>query len=197
MRLRVASFFLSALALTACHEPVHPELFDAPYTVSGPLENHTGAPLPAGARVVVLWGVSSSDPDYSYVYGHGTIDRATNRFSVTFDGPPPAAALNQPTGIGVGLVVVTTDASLGDGRLPGEEDTSKIIGVSGQHAVIYLRDDPAGAPAPWLRKFRRGFSVGQGITIPNSNFDGFAPVAADALKVIVDDLDNISIVNWT
>ena len=199
MRLRVAAVTtLAALALTGCGDsPTGVEPIELPYVVSGALDNRTGAALPENARVVVLWGVSSGTPDYSYIYGHGSIDRATNRYSVTFDAAPPAEALNQPDGVGVGLVLVTTDASLGDGRLPQGWDTSKIIGASGQHAVIYLAGSPSRAPTSWLRDFRRGFNVGEGITIPNSVFDGFSPVAADALEVIVDDLENIDFVNWT
>ena len=198
MRLRaVTATVFTALALVACGDSPTGTGIELPYVVSGPLENRTGAPIPEGARVVVLWGVSSGSPDYAYIYGHGTIDRATNRFSVTFDAAPPAEALNQPQGLGVGLVLVTTDAALADGRLPADYDTSKIIGASGQHAVIYLAGSPSQAPTGWPRSFRRGFNVGEGITIPNSSFDGFAPIAADALRVIVDDLANIDFVNWT
>ena len=197
MRLCVAATSLAALALAACGDSPTGTEIELPYVVSGPLDNRTGAPIPDGARVVVMWGVSSGSPDYSYVYGHGSIDRTTNRFTVTFDAPPPAEALNQPPGVGVGLVLVTTDPSLTDGRLPGNWDTSKIIGASGQHSVIYLAGSPAQLPAGWLRSFHRGYNVGEGMTIPNSSFDGFAPVAADALKVIVDDLANIDFVNWT
>ena len=199
MRLRVSALLASvALACTACGDsPVGTGNVKLPFTVSGPLDNRTTVPIPDGARVVVLWTVSSGSPDYDYVYGTGTVDRATNRFAVTFDAPPPAEALNQPDGLGVGLVLLTTDATLGEGRLPVGYDTSKIIGASGQHAVIYLSGDPAKEPAAWLRAFGRGFNAGEGITIPGSTFDGFAPVSADAIRLIVDDLANIDVVNWT
>ena len=198
MRLPVAAAAaLAALALGACADPYITPPFEPPFAVSGTIENRTGTPIPDGARVVVLWGVSSTDPDYSFLYGEGSIDRATNRFTVTFDGPPPAQALNQPQGLGVGLVVVTTDPSLHYGRLPEHWDTSKIFGASGQHAVIFLAGAPATAPAGWPRTFRSGFNVGEGIPIPDSDYEGFAPVSGDALKVIVDDLANIDFVNWT
>jgi len=199
MRLRVSALLASVvLASTACGDsPVGTGEGKLPFTVSGPLDNRTAAPVPEGARAVVLWVVSSGSPDYAYVYGAGTVDRATNRFTVTFDAPPPAEALNQPDGLGVGIVLLTTDATLAEGRWPADYDMAKIVGLSGQHAVIYLSGDPAKEPVAWLRAFRRGFNVGEGITIPGSTFDGFAPVSADAVRLIVDDLDNIDVVNWT
>jgi hypothetical protein len=188
---------LGAVAITACgsNEPLSP--IELPVTVSGPLTNRTGQPIPAGARVVVLWGVSATSPDYSYVYGEGTVDRTTNRFTITFDGNVPSEALNN-NALGVGLVLLTTDPNLGEGRVPDSYTFSptNTLGVTGQYAVIYVNGDPSALSVDWARAFRRGYNVGRGVDLPGS-FDGFAPTGLTSMELIVDDLGSIEVVNWT
>ena len=84
----------SALAMVGCSEnPTEPNN-DLPYTISGTLVDRTSKPVPGSTRVVVAWVVSSGSPDYTYVYGEGTLQEQVGTFSLTFDAPPPAAALN-------------------------------------------------------------------------------------------------------
>ena len=113
MRYALALGLLAALS-TSCNET--PSGLSTPVTVSGTIENLNGATIPANARVLVVWTVSATSPEYSYVFGSGTIDTGGS-FSITFDGPPPSDALNAGQ-LGVGLVILTTDQSLGTGKVP-------------------------------------------------------------------------------
>jgi hypothetical protein len=185
---------LIAFAAGCSDSPTGPR--PLPVTVSGFLTNRTGEPIPANSRVVVIWDVSD---DESYVFGEGTVDPATNRFTITFDRDVPVeATLGNGNSIGIGFVVLTTDPGLGEGRVPDSYDFSaNLIGVTGQHAVIYLNDQPRRFAPDWPSDFRRGYNVGRGVKVPGATFDDFAPTGLDTMELIVDDLENIEIVNWT
>ncbi|MFN2563546.1 MAG: hypothetical protein ABR499_00875 [Gemmatimonadaceae bacterium] len=186
---------LSAVVLAGCSDsPTGPR--GLPVTVSGSLNNRSGAAIPANARVVVLWAGDDGSGDYAYVFGEGTVDAASNRFTVTFDRDVPSPALLGNI-LGVGLVILTTDPNLREGRVPdGYNYGSTVIGVTGQHAVIYLNEDPPRFGSDWPSNFRRGYNVGRGVDLPGT-FDGFAPTGLSAMELIVDDLANIETVNWT
>jgi hypothetical protein len=164
-------------------------------TVSGTIVNRSGAPIPATARVVVLW--STANESVAYIFGEGTIDRTTNRFSVTFDRDLPTVATYDGA-LGIGVILLTTDPDLRDGPLAASADyyASTIVGVTGQHAVIFMGTDPSQYGADWAASFRRGYNVGRGVDLPGL-FDGFAPVSFDSMQLIVDDLADIELVNWT
>ena len=166
-------------------------------TVSGTLANKTNKPLPGGTRVLVAWEVVSGSPDYTYVFGEGTIQETRNSFTIDFDGPPPAEALNS-FGLGVGIIFLTTSTSLKEGSDVQRLAESEIIGAAGQHAVIYLKREPTelGVNAGWAGRFKRGYNVGRGIDLPGT-FDGFEPVSPSSVEVIVDAIRNIGFVNWT
>jgi hypothetical protein len=168
------------------------------FVVRGRIQNNTGAPIPAGARLVVVWGVSSGSPDYSYVWGEGVIDRMTGTLHVRFEGPPPAEALNNGM-LGVGLVVATTDQSMKDGdTLTSHYPLTSIIGLTPQHAVIFVNGHPDTLQVPtWARAFDTGYSVGVGVKVPGSVFDKFVPVSPSSAILIIDALANLEIVNWT
>lgn len=169
-------------------------------TVSGTLTGPKVAELPEGAHLVVLWVVSAGTPDYEYVFGDGTIDRATGRFTLTLPERPPEDALNKSGSyaLGVGTIfVLSPEATLAPGRLAaGNLKVSDILGAAGQHAVLYTEGNPASAPVAWARAFPRGYATGHGIAIPGT-FDGFEAVDPTAFQVIVDDLVNIPFVEWT
>lgn len=178
------------LALAACSDSTGSS--DA-FTVSGPLTNVSGQPVPAGARVVVAWVVSAASPDYTWIYGEGTVQG--NTFRVTFPAPPPATALNAGE-LGVGIVLLTTGTGLHSGmRLEDAPAGTVLLGGTGDFAVIYKATD-AVAQVDWEGAFPLGFSAGTGVERPG-DFDAFAPVAPTSLELIVDDIDNISFVNWT
>jgi hypothetical protein len=186
---------LSAVTLSGCAEvPTGPRAL--PVTISGSLTNPSAAPIPANARVVALWAVDDGSGDYAYIFGEGTVDRATNRFTVTFDEGVPSAALLGDA-LGVGMVILTTDPNLGEGRVPDLYDyRANVIGATGQHAVIYLNDEPPRFAPEWPSDFRRGYNVGVGRDLPGT-FDGFAPTRLNAMQLIVDDLADIETVNWS
>jgi hypothetical protein len=194
-RIPLAVVATGAILAAACSDsPTGPR--SLPVTVSGTITNRSGAVIPANARAVVLWSSDDGSEDYAYVFGEGTVDPATNRFSVTFDRAMPSAALLSDR-LGVGLVILTTDANLHEGRVPDSYDySSSVIGVTGQHAVIYLNIDPALFASDWPSSFRRGYNVGRGIDLPGT-FDGFAPADLGSMQLIVDDLGNIEVVNWS
>lgn len=192
-RLTLASV-LVATALAGCMNGTGPS---TGFVVRGRVQNNTGAPIPAGTRLVVIWGVTSGSPDYSIVFGEGVIDRMTGTFGVRFDGPPPAAALNNGV-LGVGIVIATTDQTLKDGdSLPNSAPTFDILGVTAQHAVIFLATQPDTLQMPtWATGFDTGYAVGVGVKVPGT-FDKFMPVSPSSALLIIDALANIEIVNWT
>jgi hypothetical protein len=48
----------------------------------------------------------------------------------------------------------------------------------------------------WAAAFDDGYSVGVGVVVPGT-FDKFEPASPSSAVLIVDDLANIDIVNWT
>lgn len=192
-RIVLAALGLVALAGACKDSPVESRV--APFTISGTVVNNTGAPLPENARALVLWEVSAADPDYAYVFGEGTIDRNTNRFTITLDGAPPAEALNAGV-LGVGMVIVTTDQTIRAGRAP-DALAAAMLGATPRHAVIFRRGAlPTGVTIDWVDAFPQGFGVGRGVDRTDT-FDDFEPVGASAMELIVDSLDNMDFVNWT
>lgn len=183
---------LVTAAVSACNDATGPA---TQFVVTGPIQNNTQAAIPADARVVVVWTVSSGTPDYGYVFGEGTLDRNAGTFRIQFDGPPPAEALNAGV-LGVGLVVATTDQSLRNGDFLTDPPTG-FVGITAQHAVIFVssRQD-AMQLLDWAAAFGDGYSVGAGVEVPGT-FDKFAPVSPSSAVLIVDDFANIELVNWT
>jgi hypothetical protein len=145
--------------------------------------------------VLVFWGVSATSPDYTYVWGSGTVG-TNGAFSITFDEEPPAAALNVNQ-LGVGLVVLTTDQELQEGQLPANYPTTNVIGISEDHSIIFTRnlDPELLQEIEWAGRFN-GYGLGE-VERNNAGFDSFRSVARDALRLIVDDIANLNPPNWT
>ena len=195
---RRALLFVAAGLTTAftagCQEGTRPA---GSFVVTGHIQNNTQAPIPTNARLIAVWGVSSGTPDYSYVFGEGTINRLLGTFRIEFDQPPPVEALNNGV-LGVAFLIATTDQSLKDGDiLTGSSSTTEIIGVTGQHAVIFVDHQDTLYLNHWVASFDTGYSVGVGVKVPGSVFDKFEPVSPSSPLLIIDDLANIEIVNWT
>jgi hypothetical protein len=164
------------------------------FVVSGTIQNNTGAPIPSNTRVLVAWTVTSGSPDYSYVFGEGTFDPAAGTFEIELDQSPPAAALN--TGqLGVGVVFATTNQAVAAGVQVGDTLLAGLVGVAGRYGIIYLGDPPAASP-DWATEFPSGYSVGVGVDVED-DFDRFEPASASSVVLIIDDLANIDIVDWT
>lgn len=187
-----AAALLLGTALAACGDDVVGP--DEALTVSGTVNNRSGVAIPQNARIVVAWVVSSGSPDYTYVFGEGTLRNGSSGFSVRFDEPPPPEALNS-NGLGVGIPLLVAGSDIQPGMRLEDADLSSIRGAAGQYAIIYVADDPAGLQ-DWVTRFPRGYSVGRGVKRANQ-FDAFEPVAPGSVELIVDDLENIEFVNWT
>ena len=172
-----------------------------PFKVSGPLNFRKHIQLPENARVLVVWSVTAGYPDYSYVFGEGTIDINNNSFEIEFDKLPPPESLNwYDSGVlGVGTVIITTNQALKTGSmLPESFSESDILGASGQYSIIYVNGNfETLGGLNWCNQFNQGYSAGKGIVIPNSAFDGFEPINQTTIEIIMDDLENILFVNWT
>lgn len=194
MRLRVIQVAVATSCLIAgCSDS--PTGIQLPVTVSGTIQNRSGATIPANARPVVLWGVSATDPDYSYVFGEGTVNPTTGEFSITFFQELPAAALNQGT-LGVGLVILTSDDNLQEGIMPAGYDFSTVIGATEDHSIIFRKGSVTGFENAWPADFPLGYSVGE-VERQTTGFDTFKKVALDVLRLVIDDLANITVPNWT
>jgi hypothetical protein len=166
---------------------------DGLLTVGGSVANPAGRPIPANARVIIAWVVSSGE-DYTYLFGEGTV--AGNTFRITLRQPPPAAALNAGN-LGVGIVLLTADPNIRSGvRLEDVlVDPAQLLGATGRFAVIYTASG-AAQTRDWAAAFEPGYGVGTGVERVG-DFDAFEPVAPTSMELIVDDLDNIDFVNWT
>ena len=190
-RLTLISLLVTA-AVSGCHDATGPA---TEFVVTGPVQNNTQTAIPANARVVVVWVVSAGTPDYGYVFGEGTLDRNAGTYRVQFDGPPPAEALNLGM-LGVGLVVATTDQSLQNGDVLTDE-IDGFVGITAHHAVIFVsRRQDATQLLDWASAFDNGYSVGVGVEVPGT-FDKFVPASPSSAVLIVDDIANIDVVNWT
>jgi len=186
----LAAILLVAAAV-ACSDSNDPS---SGFVVSGTIQNNTGAPLPANTRLLIAWGVSSGSPDYSYVFGEGTIDAAAGTFRIQLDQPPPALALN--TGqLGVGIVFATTNQTISTGMDVADFPIAEVIGAAGRYGVIYIGDPSTEVPN-WAASFESGYNVGVGVDVVD-DFDRFAPTAPSGVVLIIDDLENIDFVNWT
>ncbi|UCG85724.1 MAG: hypothetical protein JSW71_17665 [Gemmatimonadota bacterium] len=166
------------------------------FTISGTVQNNTQTEIPTNARLLVVWVVSSGSPDYTYVFGQGTIDRNAGTFELVMTNPPPTAALNAGA-LGVGIVIATTNASLSTGDDVVDIPATDLIGAAGWYGVIYV-GDPAGAAQvrTWSADFDTGYGVGVGEEVPGS-YDKFVPTSPSSVVLVIDDLSNIRFVNWT
>ena len=188
---RLVPLALALTVLAACGDSNGSS--DETFVVSGPLNNVGGQSIPANARVVAAWVVTSADPDYVYIYGDGSVQGGT--YQITFTAAPPAVALNDGQ-IGVGIVLLTSGTGLHSGmRLEDAPANTVLLGGTGNYAVIYKAVETV-TRVDWADAFPLGFGAGVGVERP-ADFDAFAPTDPAGLELIVDDIDNIDFVNWT
>jgi hypothetical protein len=191
MRLRTLALALALPFVASCGDsPTEPQL---PITFSGTIQVLNGTTVPANARVLALWGVSAGSPDYSYVYGTGTVN-SNGTFTITFDAEPPAEALNSGE-LGVALLILTTDQTLAQGKVPANYSFPGLIGMTEDHSVIFTKNLTGAYAAGWPDRFA-GYGAGE-VERSTTGFDTFRSVALDALKIVVDNLNNINPPNWT
>ena len=156
------------------------------------------AEIPSDARVLVVWIVSSGTADYAYVFGEGTVDTSAGTFRVELDAPAPSAALNSNR-LGVGFIVLSTNQEVRSGDDITTVAEEELLGAAERYAVNYTNGARAAVAdiRGWAADFPAGYAVGRGITIPGSPFEGFEPVDADSVELVIDDWDELEFVNWT
>lgn len=193
VRARSLLAVLTASALVGCDDATGP---GNGFVIQGSIQNNTAAALPTDVRLVVAWVVSSGSPDYSYVFGEGTINASAGTFELTLTDRPPDAALNA-SALGVGIIVATTNAALSAGDDLSDIPEADIVGAAGRYGVIYVVDSTADVlTGSWAENFEEGYGVGEGMEVPGS-FDAFVPVDPSDVVLVIDDLSNIEFVNWT
>lgn len=172
--------------------------------------------LPDNARLLVLWDVTATDPDVTYVFGEGTIDPATKTFRITLPEIPDAGAMNwydntawTPTSgepllieLGVAYVIVTTDQQLEQGKYYETYALeNKFRGTIDNTCLIYryYRDLPASlCSSEWYSRFDVGYSFGTGVPNTTCAFDGFTPLTSGQPTLIINsDADRFTFVDWS
>lgn len=190
-RLTSATFLLAA-SLAGCGDGTGPS---QQFVVSGTIQNNTQAPIPPDARLVVVWVVSSGSPDYTYVFGQGTLSPG-GTFRIQLAQSPPVQALNNGA-LGVGIIVATTSQSLQNGDDISSIPETELIGAAGRYGIIFVTTPQDAAQyRDWAAEFDSGFGVGVGVEVPG-DFDRFEPVPPSGVVLTIDDLQNIDFVNWT
>jgi hypothetical protein len=164
-----------------------------PGTFTGTIQIRNGTTIPANARLVAVWQVTSGSPDYAYVYGSGTVS-SDGAFSIAFPEDPPAEALNSGQ-LGVALLILTTDQTLAQGKLPNDYAFSGVIGMTENYSIIFTRNLSGPYAQGWPLRFS-GYGAGE-VERATTGFDSFKAVGADALRIVVDDLSKIDTPNWT
>jgi hypothetical protein len=164
-----------------------------PVTFSGTIQVRNGTTVPANARLLALWGVSAGSPDYSYVFGSGTVN-AAGTFSITFTADPPAEALNNGQ-LGVALLILTTDQTLGAGKVASTYTYPGVIGMTEDYSIIFTKNLSAELQKDWPGRFA-GYGAGQ-VERNTNGFDSFKSAAFNVLKIVVDELAKIHPPNWT
>jgi hypothetical protein len=179
------------------------------------VEARLGSAPAAPSEALVLWGVSSGQPDYLYLWGRADVEH--DSFKLALRGRPPAQAINS-YGLGVGMIVIAArSAGLHDGMQSKEDEPSlqQALGASEQQAIIYVDHDQADAYIEsmsatttaaereharehWLFDFPEGYSCGTGRAARSGEtFDAYVPVDCSEVRVRLGDLDTFEFPNWT
>ncbi len=194
--------FLAILPLlfySCSNETTPAEPDNGVFKVSGNIEVKNNKTIPNNARVVVMWGVTAGSPDKMFMYGSGTINKSTNTFSVSFLSDVPLKALNQGN-FGLGLILLTTNQQMKDGDEFTDQsfDETEILGVVAENALIYIKGEPNAVTwRNWAEKFKTGYNVGQAVW-KDQGFDEYEPkTSSEPILLIIDDLKNIKLPNWT
>ncbi len=202
VNLLVAGAALLAMLLTGCSDsdaPTATPSVEPLFIVSGHVRDPNGSLAGSNARVVGIWIADAGEGDYAYVFGSGEIDLEAGTFRMEFREEPPSEALLGNL-LGVGLLAVVNDSNLEEGILP-DDAFDEVLGAAPRHSIVFKREDEEFIEAlhegvPWLKEFGYGYSVGKGIEIPDDS-DGFEPVDPGSVEIIIDDLENLNLVNWT
>ena len=204
-----AMVIVAACALVACKDTTSPAPTTPTYKYSftGKISNPKNITIPDDAYLTAVWTVSSGSPDYSYFYGDGYIDKASNTFTFGFNNELPIDATNHIIGddsqLGVGAVVLFTspakylgkDTTKNGGLPPG----FKIWGAINWSGIIYKKGDLSGVSDDfaWPKKFNQGYTYGVGVETGRT-FDEFTPADVNNMVLLIDTAKYaFKFPNWT
>lgn len=159
-------------------------------TVSGTI---TGT-VPAMGDVIVIWRVTTSEPNRIVAYGRGLSSGPS--YLVTLTDVPPPEAINAD-GIAIGLTAFITPGSLPPTGVLMGIDFAAIAGLSSSHVVIY-KTATASSAYPWSPLFPAGYSCGACVRIEDAP-DEFAPADCGAVRLDVpasNNPDDLDLCNW-
>jgi hypothetical protein len=202
-----AMVIVAACALAACKDTTSPAPTTPTYKYSftGKISNPKNITIPDDAYLTVLWAISAGSPDYSYYYGEGYIDKATNTFTLGFNDNLPDAATNHSkqddSGLGVGYVMLFTSPSKYIGRDTSNGDFPpgvKFWGAMDWSGMIYIGGEPSKVGwRPWGKDFKSGYNYAVGVDNP-SGFDSYAPADVKDMTLLIDtSLTAFKFPNWT
>ncbi|WP_437654523.1 hypothetical protein [Sorangium sp. So ce1182] len=161
------------------------------FSITGPI---SGDAVSDDAGVIVIWVVSSGDPDYFFNLGEGSVSGAT--FTVGFGSTPPRAAINSH-GVGVGFVALLEPGTeVPDGEFDPDRFKTAVLAASPQHAIIWR--DASRPGLSWSGSFPDGYGCGKCVAAPDGGFDSFEPVACTEVEVqATSDMDSLEFCGWT
>jgi hypothetical protein len=147
----------------------------------------------ADSKLIVIWSVSASSPDYLYKWGDGTTDGM--KFSVTLMGDPPPAAINGGF-VGVGTIaLVASNYVVPEGQLTSTQANdleANVLGYSAQHAIIF-HSNASQSPYPWSNQFSNGYQCGKCVPM-GASFEHWAPTNCADVELV--DISQPAC-NWT
>lgn len=153
--------------------------------------NDSPAP-PSGAKVALLWQVSSGSPDYLYAQNAGTTQAEKVTLSASV---PPADALNAGK-IGIAFVTVFDSATtLADGKIDEKTYESSALAISPEYAVIYRATTDTVLKNGWDANFPQGYACGK-CQRAETGFDTFVPVSCSEIR-LVPLSSKPKVCNWT
>ena len=168
------------------------------FTISGTLNPVSETTIPGNTRVLVLWTVLSSEPEYLYVFGEGTLDFQNYTFVIHFDGPPPNEVMNQieDLSLGYGRVILTSNQKWHGQIFQDSFSRDEILGIAASDLILFIDGNVDSVPnVDWLKNVGQGFSVIREIKA-SSGSETFELVDPASMHIIIDDLDNIEIADW-
>jgi hypothetical protein len=174
------------------------------FSITGAIRNDNQVVIPPTARLYAIWSISSGSPDYSYLFGTGTINTVNNTFSFSLTTPPPMAALNANE-LGIAYLMLI-DADIPMGKLDQELEDSlfsqgKFFGAINDRAIVYVNGSPdtANYNRSWVKdfNFKPGYNFGKGWYNPGPGFDGFTPDSGPIELLIDTNSEKFTFPNWT
>lgn len=148
---------------------------------------------PSGAKVALLWQVSSGSPDYMYSQAAGATqnDKATLALSTT----PPAEALNAGK-IGIAFVTVFDAATTPpDGKIDSKTFEGTMLSISPDYAVIYRATTETVLKNGWDASFPQGYACGKCVRA-ETGFDTYVVVDCSEIR-LVPASSKPKVCNWT